>query len=114
MNPIEINRVTAARVINDHAVELTFSDGFVGKLDLRPILSAPIFGPLADSSFFRQLRVEDDTIRWPNDADFYPDVLRYWCEAAGVRPRAETDAYFTQSLAARRFVIKPLRLRAFA
>jgi hypothetical protein len=98
MNPTEVNRITAARVVGDHTVELTFSDGFSGRLCLAPKLSGPIFGPLADPVYFQQFHLEDDTIRWPNDADFCPDVLRYWCELGKITSQEETDAYFTQSL----------------
>ncbi|HEY3395575.1 MAG TPA: DUF2442 domain-containing protein, partial [Lacipirellulaceae bacterium] len=64
----EINRVTAARVLADHVLELQFADGFTGQLDLTPALWGPVFAPLKDPSYFRQTRLEDDTIRWPNDA----------------------------------------------
>jgi len=101
MDPTRINRIVAAKAVGDHGIELQFDDGFTGMLSLEPILSGPVFGTLADPTVFQQFRIEDDTIRWPNEADFCPDVLRYWCEAGGVRSQAETDAYFTQSLAAR-------------
>lgn len=100
MNTAEINRITAAQVVGDRTVELKFSDGFVGRIDLGPALWGPIFSPLSDPACFRQLRIEDDTIRWPNDADFCPDVLRYWCEVGSVRTQEETDAHFDRQLAA--------------
>jgi hypothetical protein len=100
MNTTEINRITHARVVSDRTVELQFSDGFVGQIDLRPALWGPIFGDLNDSSNFRQFRIEDDTIRWPSGADFCPDVLRYWCEVGSVRNQEETDAYFAHLPAA--------------
>jgi hypothetical protein len=80
--------------VADHIIELQFSDGFVGRIDLRPALWGAVFVPLQDPTYFRQLRIEDDTIRWPSGADFCPDVLRYWCEAGGVRSQEETDAHF--------------------
>jgi hypothetical protein len=101
MNANDINRITAAQVVGDHTVELTFSDGFVGRVCLAPRLSGPVFGPLADPSYFCQLQLADDTIRWPIDADFCPDVLRYWCELSNVVSQEETDAYFMQSIAER-------------
>src|SRR3972149_292096 len=92
----EINRITHVRVVADHTVELQFGDGFVGRIDLSPALWGEVFVPLQDPTFFCQLRLEDDTIRWPNDADFCPDVLRYWCEAGSVRSQEETDAHFAR------------------
>jgi len=96
MKPTELNRITGAKVLHDHTLELEFSDGFVGKLDLSPALWGEVFEPLLDPEFFGQFRLEDDTIRWPNDADFCPEVLRYWCEVGGVRSQQETDAHFTE------------------
>jgi hypothetical protein len=89
-----MNRVAATRVLADHTLELQFDDGFVGRLDLTPILWGPAFEPLKDPKFFRQVRAEDGTIRWPNDADLCPNVLRYWCEAGGVKSQEDTEAYF--------------------
>jgi hypothetical protein len=93
MNNTEINRIATARVLGDFLVELKFGDGFVATIDSKPLLWGPVFGLLADLAAFRQLRVEDDTIRWPNDAGFCPDVLRFWCESGGVRSQEETDEY---------------------
>ena len=97
----EINRITAACVITDHTLELRFADGFTGRLDLTPVLWGPVFAPLKDPAYFHRFRLEDDTVRWPNDADFCPDVLRYWCEAGGVQSQEATDAYFARRLAER-------------
>ena len=91
-----VNRIASARVVEGHRIELTFSDGYTGQIDLSPALWGPVFDALKDAAYFRQVRVEDDTIRWPNDADFFPDVLRYWCEAGGVRSSDETDSHFAR------------------
>lgn len=91
---MESNRITAARVLAGNTVELQFDDGFIGSVDLAPALWGSVFEPLQEPAYFARYRLEDDTIRWPNDADFCPDVLRYWCEAGGVRSQAETDAHF--------------------
>jgi hypothetical protein len=90
------NRITEAHLVGDQTVELRFSDGYMGRVDLAPGLWGPVFEPLKAADYFRQFRLEDDTIRWPNGADFCPDVLRYWCEAGGVRSQQETDAHFAQ------------------
>jgi hypothetical protein len=101
MNTPEINRITKARILEGHSMELEFADGFVGRLDLSPVLWGPMFEPLHNADYFRQYRLEDDTIRWPNDADFCPDVLRYWCEAGSVQSEQQTDAHFAQKLVER-------------
>ena len=94
----DVNRITAARMVADHAMELQFADGYTGRLDLTPALWGQVFTPLKDPEFFRQFRLEDDTIRWPNDADLCPNVLRYWCEAGGVQSQKQTDAFFERQL----------------
>ncbi|MEX2316752.1 MAG: DUF2442 domain-containing protein [Pirellulales bacterium] len=94
MQQSEVNRIVAARVIADHALELQFSDGFIGTLDFSPALWGPIFAPLIEPNNFRDFRLEDDTVRWRNGADFCPDVLRYWCETGSVQSQHDTDAHF--------------------
>jgi hypothetical protein len=95
------NRITNAKIIENHTVELTFDDNYVGRIDLTPTLWGPVFEPLKDLKNFCQFRLEDDTIRWPNDADFCPDVLRFWCESGGVKTQQETDCYFAKKQTAR-------------
>ena len=101
MNPSEVNKVVNARVLHGHVIELQFGDGYVGQVDLASALRGPVFEPLKYPDYFRQFRLEDETIRWPNDADFCPDVLRYWCEMGGVRNQEETDSHFSSQLTGR-------------
>jgi hypothetical protein len=55
---------------------LSFADGVEGEVDLSRYLGyGPVFKPLADEEFFRQLRVEAGTIAWPNGADIAPERL---------------------------------------
>jgi hypothetical protein len=95
-----ISRVTAVKVVGSTQLELRFEDGLVNRIDLAPALWGPVFEPLRNPEYFQQVRLEDDTIRWPNDADFCPDVLRFWCEAGGVRSPKETDEHFAAQAAA--------------
>jgi hypothetical protein len=91
MNRSAINRIVAATCLTGHTVQLTFDDGYVGRVDLAPALWGPVFEPLLDAEYFQRFRLEDDTIRWPNDADFCPNVLRYWCESGSVCAQEDTD-----------------------
>jgi hypothetical protein len=97
----EIHRIIDAKVVQAHVIELRFGDGYTARLDFAPALWGPIFEPLKDPEYFRRFRLEDDTIRWPNDADFCPDVLRFWCESARVKSQQDTDSYFAAQLASR-------------
>ncbi len=75
MNP----RVTNVSVVSAHAVELTFTDGSRGVVDLGPRLAGRggVFEPLQDPAYFARVRVDEDagTIAWPNGVDLDPDVL---------------------------------------
>lgn len=97
MNTPELNRISSARIVEKHILEIRFDDGYVGLLDLAPALWGPVFEPLKSPEYFGQFRLEDDTIRWPNNADFCPDVLRFWCESGSVRNQGETDSYFARA-----------------
>lgn len=71
-----IPEVTEARPAAGRCVWLRFADGEEGEVDLSRYLNyGPVFGPLADEEFFRQLRVEAGTVAWPNGADIAPERL---------------------------------------
>ena len=60
-----------------HKLRLAFDDGVVKIVDLEHELDGPVFEPLRDTEFFRQVTVNHDTgtIEWPNGADFAPAFL---------------------------------------
>ena len=72
-------RVKQVRHLEEYRLELTFTDGIKGELDLkeRVVGRGGVFSPLSDISFFRQVQVDPEagTIVWPNEVDFCPDVL---------------------------------------
>ena len=71
-------QVVEARYVSGHTVWLRFNDGAEGEVDLASELNGPIFEPLRDPHFFRQLSVHPElrTVVWPNGADFAPEFLR--------------------------------------
>jgi len=75
-----IHRVTAVKQVGDFTLQLAFADGTTQVIDLTPVLAGEIYGPLADPSFFRQVRLDPEihTITWPNGADFDPAQLHDW------------------------------------
>jgi hypothetical protein len=87
--------VTDVRVLDAYRVELTFSDGLRGVVDLanRIVGRGGMFGPLEDPVFFRRVAVDNElgTIVWPNGADFYPDMLYGWATGEPV-PRPEPES----------------------
>ena len=73
MSLVRIRNVTA---LEGYRVSLALTDGRVIERDLLPLLVGPIFEKIrTDPAAFKQLRVEDGTLVWPNGADLCPDVL---------------------------------------
>jgi Protein of unknown function (DUF2442)/Domain of unknown function (DUF4160) len=75
MNP----RIAHVRVPAPYRVQLTFTDGTSGTVDLAPWIEGRrgVFAALQDLAFFATVSVDQDagTIVWPNGADLDPDVL---------------------------------------
>lgn len=70
-------RLMEARHVRGFVVWLRFSDGVEGEIDLKGELEGPIFEPLRNSDYFRQLSLHSElhTLVWPNGADFSPEFL---------------------------------------
>lgn len=77
MAVMEIVSVTWVEVVEHLVLRVGFDDGSVRQVDLRPWLRGPLFEPLRDPAFFRQVRVDEEagTVVWPNGADLDPLVL---------------------------------------
>jgi hypothetical protein len=69
--------VVAVRHVRDYVVWLRFEDGSEGEVDLWSSLRGPVFEPLHDIEYFKQVRVDPElgTITWPNGADIAPETL---------------------------------------
>ena len=78
--------VLEARHLGGHRVWLRFDDGLTGELDLSRELDGQVFEPLRDPSFFARFEV-DDTLTWPNGADFAPEFLHAQVRGSSPRPR---------------------------
>jgi hypothetical protein len=91
--------VIEAKALDGYRLELTFSDGVRGVVDLanRIIGRGGVFQPLEDRQFFHQFHVDPElgTVVWPNEADFCPDMLHDWAGGTAV-PLPETEAYATK------------------
>jgi hypothetical protein len=70
--------VTKVKYISGYTLELSFSDGAEGTVDLKNSLWGPVFEPLKDIEMFKQAFLSPvlHTVAWPNDADFAPEYLR--------------------------------------
>jgi len=69
--------VTEVCHVRDYVVWVKFEDGTEGEVDLRPSLRGPVFDPLHNLEYFKQVRVDPElgTIVWPNGADIAPETL---------------------------------------
>lgn len=69
--------VKSAAYIDGYRVELLFTDGQTGVVNLEPLLWGEIFQPLHELSAFCRFTVDAElgTIVWPNGADIAPDTL---------------------------------------
>lgn len=66
-----------ARYVEGYKVELWFADGLHAIVDLESELYGPMFEPLKDIEYFKQVQFSKDlgTIFWPNEADIAPEHL---------------------------------------
>jgi hypothetical protein len=67
-------QVLEARYRGAHRVWLRFDDGLDGEVDLAGELEGEVFEPLRDPAYFARFLV-DETLLWPNGADFAPEFL---------------------------------------
>ena len=67
-------QVLEARYEGAHRVWLRFDDGLSGEADLSTELIGDVFEPLRDPEYFARF-VVDETLLWPNGADFAPEFL---------------------------------------
>lgn len=67
-------QLTEAEHRGGHRVWLRFNDGTSGELDLAQELDGEVFEPLRDPAFFARFVVQE-TLTWPNGADFAPEFL---------------------------------------
>ena len=75
-----IYRVTAMDLLGSYRLRVSFDDGSVREIDLEPILSGEVYGPLRDPSVFTSVEIDPEvhTLVWPNGADFDPAILHDW------------------------------------
>ena len=57
-------------------LEIEFTDGLRGRMDVSQRLFGPVFEPLRDAKLFDQVYVDPfGAICWPNGANLAPDAL---------------------------------------
>jgi hypothetical protein len=72
-----MNDVVEVRYVREYVLWVRFQDGTCGEVDIQPSFKGPVFEPLRDVAYFKQVRVDPEigTIVWPNGADVAPETL---------------------------------------
>ena len=80
VDDLALHRIVSFSLGEDFIILLTFDDGTEQTVDLEPILSGPVFGPLRDRDLFQEVQIDADfgALVWPNGADIDPMVLYNW------------------------------------
>ena len=71
--------VLEAKHLKEYTVEIIFSDGRKGIIDLKDSIHGSTFQELKNIHFFSRLSVDKEleTVTWPNGVDFAPEYLYY-------------------------------------
>lgn len=70
-----MHSVRKINYIDGYKISLTFDDKTTKVVNLESYLKRGVFLPLRDPEYFKLVKVKYDTLAWPNEADFCPDVL---------------------------------------
>jgi hypothetical protein len=85
-----MHRIVDVKPIPGYILEVEFSDGLVGSIDITDRLFGEMFEPLREPALFNQVQVDEfGAINWPNGADLAPDAL-YLAIASGGRAGTRT------------------------
>ena len=71
-----MKKVVVVKALDGFRLDVTFSDGVKGVINIEDRLFGPVFEPLKAPEFFRQVAIDEfGVICWPNGADLAPDAL---------------------------------------
>ena len=75
-----IVKIKSVTIPDLYKIKVVFTDLTEKVIDLEPLLSGPLYGPLKDPTVFRSVSLDTEvaTIVWPNGADFDPETLYKW------------------------------------
>ncbi|MFN0150123.1 MAG: DUF2442 domain-containing protein [bacterium] len=89
--------IRGAKACGPHSLVVEFDDGVTKRVNLKPLLTGPVFEPLLDPLYFARVTVDPTcgTVVWPNGADLAPEALRDLPEepeSSTERPGSNTDS----------------------
>jgi hypothetical protein len=64
-------RILSVKALSGKRLEIAFSNGIVKEYDCNPVIKRPVFFPLRDEGFFKNVRVDSGGygISWNDDID---------------------------------------------
>lgn len=71
----ELIKIVEAKYVEGYKIDLSFSDGLKGIVDLKEELWGEVFEPLKDVQYFKEFSQDRWTIGWDCGADFAPEFL---------------------------------------
>ncbi|QDV22228.1 DUF2442 domain-containing protein [Aureliella helgolandensis] len=73
-----ILHILEAELAGPSSLSVRFNDGCSATVDLRPLLTGPVFLPLLDPTAFAKFALDPvcKTVCWPNGADLAPEAIR--------------------------------------
>jgi hypothetical protein len=103
MNQYYGQKVTGVESLGGYRLRITFKDGFIGEIDLSPLIGrGPLYEPLRDVEFFQRVKVSPEwgVPEWADDLELSPGALRAWCEAGKFMDPDETDGWIERNTSA--------------
>ncbi|OGA39141.1 MAG: hypothetical protein A3G28_01375 [Betaproteobacteria bacterium RIFCSPLOWO2_12_FULL_68_19] len=71
-----MHKIVKVEALEGYRLRVIFDDGVAGIVDLSERLFGPVFEPLKDPAYFRQVGIDEfGAVCWPNGADLAPDAL---------------------------------------
>ncbi|HET6511733.1 MAG TPA: DUF2442 domain-containing protein [Candidatus Kapabacteria bacterium] len=68
-------KITQAKPLQGYKLELLFTDGVRGIVDLSDMIGKGVFAKLADRHAFEQVYIDGGTVAWEGGLDLCPDTL---------------------------------------
>ena len=73
--PKPVLKVKSVQPLMDHILKVSFNTGETKQVDCKPLLSMPVFAPLADERLFNAVYVDYGCPVWDGDIDIAPEYL---------------------------------------
>ncbi|MBX3502557.1 MAG: DUF2442 domain-containing protein [Alphaproteobacteria bacterium] len=76
-------KVVEVSAMPERRLNVRFSDGVAGIVEIDQRSLYGVFAPLSDPDFFAQAYVDHGAVTWPNGADLAPDAMHHALRGSG-------------------------------